>query len=168
MFGHCLSSGRYLRHLLAAVLLVSLPRNLHATSTLTVPGGLAVAVDASVGTYQVSSQNPAWSFSGSLGMPLKNVVVTKTHDGIGTGRQISFEWRAGDLPMRGQIRLYEGKALALFSQTCRDPRRGGAAAGRLSGVHGISGRAARLQLRTSRVRAAPFRRQRNLHPLDAL
>jgi hypothetical protein len=118
MFGHCLSAGRFLRPAFAAVLLVSLPTNLHAASTLTVPGGLAVAVDADRGTYQVSSQNPPWSLGGSLGAPLKNVVVTKAHDGIGTGQQISFEWREGDLPMLGQIRVYAAKAVALFSQTC--------------------------------------------------
>jgi hypothetical protein len=118
MFGHCLYSRRSLRHVLAVVLLASLLQNLHAASTLTVPGGLVVALKAAGGTYQVSCLNPAWSFSGSLAAPLKHVVVTKTHDGIGPGRQISFEWRAGNLPMRGQIRVYQGKALALFSQTC--------------------------------------------------
>ena len=80
--------------------------------------GLTVKIDSQNGDYQVASQNPRWTFSGSLDLPLKNTATSRGHDDIGDYRQISFDWQAGTLPMSGSIRIYDNKRLALFSQTC--------------------------------------------------
>ena len=80
--------------------------------------GLSVRVDAASGGYQIVSQDPAWTFGGTLGVPLKNAVNSRGHDEAGAYQQIAFGWQDGQTPMDGQIRLYEEKPLVLFSQTC--------------------------------------------------
>ena len=81
-------------------------------------GGLSAQVDPDRGDYQVVAANPAWTFGGSLGVALKNAATSRGHDELGDYRQIAFEWQAGTMPMRGWIRVYDEKPLALFSQTC--------------------------------------------------
>ncbi len=104
----------------AAVLLAS-PLNNRAgePANLSVPqSGLSVQADANAGDYRITAKDPAWTFGGSLGAALKNVRTERGHDGVGDYQQIAFEWQTGPTPMTGQIRLYEEKAVALFSQTC--------------------------------------------------
>ncbi len=89
------------------------------TADVSAPGsGLSAQVRTDGGDYRITAKAPAWSFSGSLGVPLNHVTTSHGHDGIGSYQQIAFEWRNGRQPMSGQIRLYEEKAAALFSQTC--------------------------------------------------
>ena len=80
--------------------------------------GLAIQVNPNTGAYQISSQTPSWSFSGSLGTPLQNATTTRGHDDLGDYQQISFNWQASQIPMSGSIRIYHGRSVALFSQTC--------------------------------------------------
>jgi hypothetical protein len=103
----------------AAVLAALLSATAQAAPLITASQtGLALDLDSSSGKYQLSSQNPAWSFGGSLHAALKNVATNKGHDSIGAYRQVSFEWVEGKTPMQGQIRLYEERPLSLFVQTC--------------------------------------------------
>ena len=80
--------------------------------------GVSLRLDASTGSYQLTVKHPAWDFSGSVGQPLKNVAASQGRDAIGDYQQIAFDWQDGPKLMSGQIRLYNEKALALFSQTC--------------------------------------------------
>lgn len=80
--------------------------------------GVSLRLDAITGSYQLTSKQPAWDFSGSVNPPLKNVSASRGRDAIGDYQQIAFQWQDGQKPMSGQIRLYGEKALALFSQTC--------------------------------------------------
>ena len=80
--------------------------------------GVSLRLDAITGSYQLTSKQPAWDFSGSVNQPLKNVAASRGRDAIGDYQQIAFEWQDGQKPMSGQIRIYSEKALALFSQTC--------------------------------------------------
>jgi hypothetical protein len=90
-----------------------------APVTLASPAtGLSVQLDAGSGNYVLSAQTPAWSFRGSLNVPLTHVAVRWGHDTSGSFRQISFAWQAGKLPMQGEIRLYQEKPAVLFAQTC--------------------------------------------------
>src|SRR5436190_20859941 len=75
--------------------------------------GLSVRVDSKTGAYEIASKKLAWSFGGSLNTPLKNVTVGRGHNSGGDYRQIAFEWRAGETPMSGWIRLYQEKGLAV-------------------------------------------------------
>jgi hypothetical protein len=80
--------------------------------------GLSARVDPASGAYRITSKNPAWTLGGSLAVPLKNLTTTRSSDGAGDYQQIAFEWQAGPMPMSGSIRIYSGRPLALFSQTC--------------------------------------------------
>jgi hypothetical protein len=106
--------------LLAALLLVlSLSDSKAATQNLVAPASeLAVKLDAKSGSYQIVSKEPAWTFGGNLGAALRNVTTSHGRDNVGTYQQTAFEWQNGSIPMSGQIRLYDEKTLALFSQTC--------------------------------------------------
>ncbi len=93
------------------------------TSTVrasTTDGSLAAQMNSNSGDYQIRSQNPSWKFSGSLAAPLKNLKSAGGFEDLGDYRQISFDWQAGQVPMSGSIRIYNGKPVALFSQTCDD------------------------------------------------
>ncbi len=79
--------------------------------------GLLLAVDAKRGDYELAAKDPAWTFSGSLKAPLKNILVRHGRDGTGAFQQISFVWDAGQVPMHGEIRLYQEQPMAMFSQT---------------------------------------------------
>ena len=50
---------------------------------------------------------------------MDNVAKSKGHDSIGEYELITFAWHNGQMPMTGEIRLYDDESLALFSQTCR-------------------------------------------------
>jgi hypothetical protein len=80
--------------------------------------GVSLRLDASTGSYQLTAKQPAWNFSGSVNQSLKNVAASQGRDVIGDYQQIAFEWQDGQKLMSGQIRIYNEKALALFSQTC--------------------------------------------------
>jgi len=86
--------------------------------SVTSGGGLSAQVDAQRGDYRIVSEKPAWTFQGSIGVALKNAATSRGHDEVGDYRQVAFEWEAGTMPMSGWIRVYDGKPLALFSQTC--------------------------------------------------
>lgn len=80
--------------------------------------GVSVTVDSKNGSYQIASRAPAWTFSGALQVPLKDTAASHGHDAVGDYQEVSFKWHQSSAPMRGSIRLYESKPLALFSQTC--------------------------------------------------
>jgi len=107
--------------LLWAVVLLVLPLKNYAGDAVDLSAaqtGLSVRLDAANGDYRIVSQDPAWTFDGGLKTPLKNIKTSLGRDEAGGYQQIAFEWQDGQRPMSGQIRLYEEKAMALFSQTC--------------------------------------------------
>jgi hypothetical protein len=106
--------------LLLAASLAALPLSGSAvTLNLPSPGtGMSLELEAKSGDYRVLSKDPAWAFGGSLGTPLTNITTSRGCDAAGAYEQIAFDWQNGPMPMSGQIRLYDEKALALFSQTC--------------------------------------------------
>ncbi len=96
--------------------LTSLPAG--AVSLASPANGLALQLDAGHGSYQLSVNAAAWSFGGSLNAPLKKIAVRRGHDTTGAFQQITFAWQAGQLPMHGEIRLYQENPVVLFAQTC--------------------------------------------------
>src|SRR5579863_2229250 len=87
------------------------------TTVSILASGMSAQVDPATGDYSVAATDPAWSFGGSLATPLNHVATTAGHDDLGDFQQIAFDWQAGLQPMSGQIRIYTGEPLALFSQT---------------------------------------------------
>ncbi|HKW29767.1 MAG TPA: hypothetical protein VJT54_10555 [Verrucomicrobiae bacterium] len=88
-------------------------------AVITSASGMSLRLEAGNGSYQLTAKQPAWELGGSINQTLKAVVANRGHDAIGSYQQLAFEWQEGPTPMSGQIRLYEEKPLAWFSQTCR-------------------------------------------------
>ena len=114
---YMIKSQTYLRLALALLpfvtLCLSAPTS-HAAALLPSAAGLSVFVDEAGGTYTVTAQNPAWTFSGTVGAPLTGVHVTSGTDKLGGYRQIAFGWKT-DTPRLGTIRLYDARPLVQFS-----------------------------------------------------
>ena len=73
--------------------------------------GLSASVSPD-GAYQVTSSNYGWTFSGAIGRPLRNVVVSNGTDGVGAWLEITFDY---DTARTSGIRLYNGSPIVLFS-----------------------------------------------------
>ena len=86
---------------------------------ITSASGISLGLDAGGGAYRLTIKKPAWDFGGSLKQPLKDVAARRGSDGLGGYQLLDFKWQDGNTPMSGEIRLYDEKPLALFSQTCR-------------------------------------------------
>jgi hypothetical protein len=80
--------------------------------------GVSFKIDAATGGYQIISKDPAWTFGGTLATALRNVKTSSGRDNLGEYEQVGFDWQSGPMPMSGQIRVYAGKSLGLFSETC--------------------------------------------------
>jgi hypothetical protein len=117
----CLFPRSFLTLALAAVLLAFSAHHAGATSVAipTQECGLSAQVDADSGAYRIDSARPAWSLAGSLNVRLQNVATSHGDDELGDYQQLAFDWQSGPGPMSAWIRVYRGKPLVLFSQTCR-------------------------------------------------
>ena len=78
--------------------------------------GISAEFDVSSGRYQITSHRPDWKFAGELDQSATNAVVNTGTDLIGPYQEICFAWRAG-IPMTGGIRVYDGRAVVLFTLT---------------------------------------------------
>ncbi len=74
-------------------------------------------------SYEVICADSGWKFSGKLPSASEPATQNEGTDAIGAYRQVGFEWQDGGLPMSGSIRVYEGKPLVLFSDTCDQARK---------------------------------------------
>lgn len=79
---------------------------------------LSVTVNDANGAYQIATKEPAWVFGGSIGKTLKDAIIKEGTDGIGKYQEIVFGWD-GEIPMGGEIRLYRGKSIVLFTMKCQ-------------------------------------------------
>ena len=85
------------------------------------PGGLTVKIEEAGGDYEVSAKDVGWTFGGSLNTLLTAVTSRKAGDGIGAFEELAFACAgAGQTSLRGSIRVYSGKPVALFTQTYPD------------------------------------------------
>jgi hypothetical protein len=78
-------------------------------------GGLEVRVDGGTGEYRVSADNPAWSLAGSMAGGAQDVQTDSGTDRIGDYNEVSFGFHDGATPLKATIRVYGGKAVALFT-----------------------------------------------------
>ena len=75
--------------------------------------GLTVAVDSG-GIYTVTTLDPAWSFSGSIGANLTNLQTGSGADSLGTYSEITFDFQT-DVPRHAAIRTYWDRSAVLFT-----------------------------------------------------
>ncbi len=98
----------------------------YATSapvTLTVNGlavipnatGLNISMTAD-GNYHIDSADPAWSFTGSLGVTPSNISAVAGTDHIGDYTEFQFHYTTS-VPHLAGIRLYTNQPVVLFSET---------------------------------------------------
>ncbi len=85
-------------------------------ATVSTPeSGITVHVDTN-GTYSVSTQTPAWTFSGTVGYPLEHITVNNGLDHLGSYREITFTYQ-GNVARLSSIRSYGSHPVVLFSTT---------------------------------------------------
>ncbi|HEX7736618.1 MAG TPA: hypothetical protein VF458_17350 [Ktedonobacteraceae bacterium] len=77
--------------------------------------GLTIHVDLN-GTYTISTGTPAWTFSGSVGVPLTHITVNSGSDHMGEYREIQFTYQ-GKVARSSSIRNYGSHPTVLFSTT---------------------------------------------------
>ena len=109
--------AKCLLSLLLSLLLTAATLDAKAVTTLPLSAeGLVVSVDEATGAYAVRAADPAWTFAGTVGVPMTNVAVTKGRDKFGDYGEVSFRWRAGG-PFQGAIRAYRTRPVVQFALT---------------------------------------------------
>jgi hypothetical protein len=86
-----------------------------AQSALTIVGrgNISVTVDPA-GPYSVTVPDLAWSFSGSIGVPLDNLQAATSADGLGGYSEITFDFQS-DVARHASIRCYMEHPEVLFT-----------------------------------------------------
>jgi hypothetical protein len=69
------------------------------------------------GSYSVKTLDPSWTFAGSVGAPLNQLMVSGGADGIGTYRKISFTYSVGGVLRTGSLRTYQGRSIVVLATT---------------------------------------------------
>jgi len=77
-------------------------------------GDISVNVDAKTGAYIIRSAKLQWTWSGSVGQPLKNLEHEKGVDAIGQYSSVSFDWKSNN-GYTASIRWYATSPVVLFS-----------------------------------------------------
>lgn len=77
---------------------------------------IQVSVDRWTGNYTISSHDPDWTFGGSIGQSLQNLISLQGHDALGSYKEISFQWKSDNL-YKGDIRYYKNIRAVIFSLT---------------------------------------------------
>jgi hypothetical protein len=96
---------------LALVLFQTIPA--HSAATIVGVRNIAVAVDPG-GTYAVTVPDMAWSFSGTVGAPLSNLLTATGADNLGGFSEVSFDFQL-DVARHASIRAYADHPDVLFT-----------------------------------------------------
>jgi hypothetical protein len=104
--------------LVSLVLTIAAARTCRATVVETAAGESRLQVDDATGAYTLTRPAGQWKFTGSCGAALKNCRVTDGADRIGGFHAVTFDWLAEGAES-AEIRLYDGRPIALFIVTCR-------------------------------------------------
>lgn len=110
---------------------MTIPSKLCVSVCLCILAGLAtplwaddsvlVQVNKETGVYQITVKSMGWQFAGSLGQTLDDVQNIEGEDGVGAYHGVKLTWQAGTLPMKGEIRIYQGRPVVIFSETSGKP-----------------------------------------------
>ena len=85
----------------------------HSAVTIVGSGNISVTADPS-GSYSVTVPGLAWSFSGSVGVPLNNLQTGSSADALGGYSEISFDFQS-DVARHASIRSYLEHQEVLFT-----------------------------------------------------
>src|SRR5205807_10558736 len=104
-------------HLLSAIVLALLTAGKEQTDASISSPYITVTLTPS-GAYTIVAKTPAWTFGGTIGQTLTNIITTTGSDRIGSYQEIDFNYRDKNASSRGGgIRTYNGKPIALFIDT---------------------------------------------------
>jgi hypothetical protein len=108
-----LSAQRVLRALAVPLLLLVLApiSTLRAETVREAAVGITMTVEQD-GHYSIQTDDPSWTFSGTLTTPASAMKISEGHDGIGDYHEISFTFGSA---REGSIRTYPGRAAVLFT-----------------------------------------------------
>jgi hypothetical protein len=81
--------------------------------------GWSLSVDSATGKFQIAVKDPAWTVGGTINKAVENVAASSGEDRLGSYQGIKFRWRE-EGQRSGEIRLYSGRPIALFSVTFDD------------------------------------------------
>lgn len=113
-----LNAGRYILVASNSVgCVTSTPVTLTVNGPAVISGAAGLTISmAADGSYMINSANPAWSFTGSLGVPPANVSSVVGADHIGAYTEFQFQYTTS-VPHLAGIRLYTNQPVVLFSDT---------------------------------------------------
>jgi hypothetical protein len=87
--------------------------------TIAGAGSLTVSVDSG-GSYEVLVPDLNWRFSGAIGFPLANIVVSTGADSLGAFQEVAFDFQS-DAARHAAIRSYTESPAVLFTVNCLSP-----------------------------------------------
>lgn len=97
--------------------ITSAPVTLTVNGSAMIPNAVGLTVSmAADGTYNINSADPAWSFTGSLGVTPANMSAVTGVDHIGDYTEFQFHYTT-TVPHLSGIRLYTNQPVVLFSDT---------------------------------------------------
>jgi hypothetical protein len=80
-----------------------------------VSGGISVSVEET-GRFEVTTHNPAWKFSGSVGAPLADLAAGMGRDRVDAYREVAFQYSASEGGARhGAIRVCRHRPVLIFA-----------------------------------------------------
>jgi hypothetical protein len=99
-------------------LCLTLAFSANADAQLTVSGfnNLSASL-SSGGSYSVTSANPHWTWSGSIGAAFSNSRTASGADNLGTYQELTFGYSIGKSARTASIRVYSARPLVLFAVT---------------------------------------------------
>ena len=76
--------------------------------------GIALSIEGD-GSFEVTSREPAWQFSGNVGSPVGNVLLRHGRDLAGDYQEIEFKYKPSETAVRlGTIRVYDRRPVVVF------------------------------------------------------
>jgi autotransporter-associated beta strand protein len=95
----------------------STPVTLTVNGSAVIPNAAGLTISlAADGSYTVNSADPAWSFTGNLGVSPDNISSVSGTDHIGDYTEFQFQY-TGTVPHLADIRLYTNQPVVLFTDT---------------------------------------------------
>ncbi len=81
------------------------------------PAGISAQFDGPSGRYELTLKRPAWTFTGAIGQPARQVTMSRGKDRLGYFQDITAAWALG-VPLTGNIRVYDARPAIVFTLTC--------------------------------------------------
>jgi hypothetical protein len=78
--------------------------------------GTTISITAD-GSFVVTTEKPGWTFGGSVGVPVDQIVSSTGRDGAGAYRKLSFLYTLNGVTASASLRAYHARSVVVFSTT---------------------------------------------------